>query len=288
MSAAGSTAKGGILGRRKRVLPEPSCHVTMWRKTANGRFEQVRCLLSEARKSVAAATLAERGNGAVKSRRNAGVLRVQKSPRCRYCGATSENAQICPRCEQIRERHEAAAEGWIGDDTLYLRVQRTLANRERTAAAERLAKHGPGRLERDGPAVKVSEAVDKARRAARASFRQRRGRRPRSAAPRRVRRGCGMTEQTTSPEPPEPATAPAEFTDAGYARVPMDRGRGDVFALGNVLLRAPGAAGRLVARAASEGRLDLLPEAEAWTARAPGTGQLCAERQPRPGHTLTR
>jgi hypothetical protein len=64
---------------------------------------------------------------------------------------------------------------WIGDDKLYLRVQRTLANRERTAAAERVKKHGPGRLEREGPVVKVSVAVDKAKRAARASFRQRRG-----------------------------------------------------------------------------------------------------------------
>jgi hypothetical protein len=177
-AAAGSTAKGGILGRRKRVLPEPSCYVTMWLRTADGRFEQVRCPLSEARKSVAAATLAERGNGAVKSGRNAGVLKAQKSPsrsaRCRYCGATSESAQICPRCEEIRERHEAAAEGWIGDDKLYLQVQRTLANRERTAAAERLAKHGPGRLEREGPAVRVSDAVAKAKRDARASFHQRR------------------------------------------------------------------------------------------------------------------
>jgi hypothetical protein len=59
---------------------------------------------------------------------------------------------------------------WIGDDTLYLRVQRTLANRERTAAAERVAKHGPGRLEREGPPVKVSEAVEQAQRAARAKF----------------------------------------------------------------------------------------------------------------------
>jgi hypothetical protein len=175
--ATGSTAKGGILGRRKRVLPEPSCYVTMWRKTTNGRFEQVRCLLSEARKSVAGTALAERENDPVKSGRNARVLRAQNSPSrsacCRYCGAAFESAQICPRCEQIRERHEAAAEGWIGDDKLYLQVQRTLANQERTAAAERLAKHGPGRLEREGPAVKVSEAVDKAKRTARANFRKR-------------------------------------------------------------------------------------------------------------------
>jgi hypothetical protein len=176
----GSTAKGGILGRRKRVLPEPSCYVTMWRKTTNGRFEQVRCLLSEARKFVAAATLAEGGNETVKSRRNAGIFEEHSGSRCRYCGASFAapcGAPACPRCEQIRERHEAAAEGWIGDDKLYLRVQRTLANRERTAAAERLAKHGPGRLEREGPAVKVSEAVATAKRFARANFRQR------SAAP---------------------------------------------------------------------------------------------------------
>src|SRR4029077_6151295 len=145
-----------------------------------GRPELVRCLLSEARKYVAAATLADRENDPIKSRRNAGVLGAQKSPgrsaaraRCRYCGAASESApHICLRCEQILERREAAADGWIGDDKLYLQVQRTLANRERTAAAERLAKHGPGRLEREGPAVKVSKAVEKAKRAARAKFRQ--------------------------------------------------------------------------------------------------------------------
>jgi hypothetical protein len=200
---AGSTAKGGILGRRKRRLPEPASFVTMWQKADNGRPELVRCLLSEARKSVAAATLAERGNDAIKSRRNAGILGSQKSPgrsaaraRCRYCGAASESApQICLRCEQIRERHEPQASiqsiaaamqadptlswnqardsGWIGDDALQRKVQRTLANRERIAAAERFAKHGPGRLEREGPAVKVSEAVAEAKRAARANFRQR-------------------------------------------------------------------------------------------------------------------
>jgi hypothetical protein len=181
--SAGSTAKGGILGRRKRRPPEPASFVTMWQKTENGRPVLVRCLLSEARKSVAAATLPDRENDPIKSGRNAGVLGAQKSPsrsaraRCRYCGAASEGTlQICLRCEQIRERHEAAAEGWIGDDKLYLRVQRTLANRERAAAAEQLKKHGPGRLEREGPAVKMSEAVDKAKRAARATFR------PRSAA----------------------------------------------------------------------------------------------------------
>jgi len=150
---AGSTAKGGILGRRKRRLQEPASFVTMWQKAENGRPELVRCLLSEARKYVAAATLADRENDPIKSRRNAGVLGAQKSPgrsaaraRCRYCGAASESApQICLRCEQIRERHEAAAEGWIGDDKLYLQVQRTLANRERAAAAEQLKKHVPAR-----------------------------------------------------------------------------------------------------------------------------------------------
>jgi hypothetical protein len=167
---AGSTAKGGILGRRARVLPEPSIFVTMWQ---GGQL--VRCLLSEARKSFTAATLAERICDGVKSGRNAGVSGAQKSParsaRCRYCGAAASTT-ICPSCEQIRERHEAAAEGWIGDDKLYLRVQRTLANRERTAAAERFSRSGPGRLERDGPAVRVRDAVDKAKRDARASFRQ--------------------------------------------------------------------------------------------------------------------
>jgi len=164
---AGSTAKGGILGRRKRRLPEPASFVTMWQKAENGRPEPVRCLLSEARKYVAAATLADRENDPVKSRRNAGVLGAQKSPgrsaaraRCRYCGAASESApQICLRCEQIRERHEAAAEGWIGDDKLYLQVQRTLANRERAAAAEQLKKHGPGRLDREGPAMRMRRSL---------------------------------------------------------------------------------------------------------------------------------
>jgi hypothetical protein len=168
---AGSTAKGGILGRRKRTVAEPACRVTMWQ---GGQL--VRCLLSEARKSATAATLAERTCAGVKSGRNAGVSGAQKSParsaRCRYCGAAASTT-ICPSCEQIRERHEAAAEGWIGDDKLYLRVQRTLANRERTAAAERFSRSGPGRLERDGPVVKVSEAVAKAKRDARANFHQR-------------------------------------------------------------------------------------------------------------------
>jgi hypothetical protein len=168
---AGSTAKGGILGRRKRVLPEPPYRVTMWRQAEDGTPELVRCLLSEARKYVAAATLPERGNETVKSRRNAGIFEARKSPCCRYCGARSGG--VCARCERVRDRHEAAAEGWIGDDKLYLRVQRTLANRERAAAAERFARSGPGRLEREGPAVKVSDAVARAKRTARADFRQR-------------------------------------------------------------------------------------------------------------------
>jgi len=182
-TTAGSTAKGGILGRRKRAVPEPASFVTMWGKTADGRPELVRCRLSDARKSAAEATLAERGSDPVKTRRNARVLSPHSAARCRYCGASiaePSGAQICTRCEEIRERHEAAAaaaDGWIGDDKLYLRVQRTLANRERTAAAERLEKHGPGRLEREGPAVRMSDAVAKAKRDARASFHQR------SAAP---------------------------------------------------------------------------------------------------------
>lgn len=178
-AAAGTTAKGGILGRRKRPVPEPATSVTMWMTPPDGPPALVRCALSKARKYAAGATLAERGNEPIKTRRNTGVFSPQKSTailRCRYCGATSKGVQICPRCEEIRDRHEAAAtaEGrWIGDDQLYLRVQRTLANRERAAAAERLAKHGPGRLEREGPAVRVSDAVAKAKRDARASFHQR-------------------------------------------------------------------------------------------------------------------
>jgi hypothetical protein len=162
---AGSTAKGGILGRRARVLPEPSIFVTMWQ---GGQL--VRCLLSEARKSEARAALAECENDPVKSRRNAGVSEARKSPCCRYCGARS--GRVCARCERVRDRHEAAAEGWIGDDKLYLQVQRTLANRERAVAAEQLQKRGPGRLDREGPAVKVSEAVAKAKHAARAKVRR--------------------------------------------------------------------------------------------------------------------
>jgi hypothetical protein len=205
---AGPTAKGGILGRRKRVLPEVDIYVNTWRQGPDGRFEYVRCRLSEARKSVEAATVAECGNDPLKSGRNAGILRAQKSPatsakgnpRCRYCGARSAYPwgapQICAKCEKIHNRHEPqatfqtiadkmradpslswnqardSAEGWVGDDQLYLRVQRTLANRERAAAAEQFQKHGPGRLEREGPAVKVSEAIAKAKDAARAKFRR--------------------------------------------------------------------------------------------------------------------
>jgi hypothetical protein len=127
-------------------------------------------------------------------------LRAQKSPRCRYCGAASTGPwgapQICTGCEKIRDRHEpqatiqtiaAAMQAdptlpwsqardngmWIGVDKLYLAGQRTLANRERLAAAEKVAKHGPGRLEREGARPKVSEVVDRAKLAARAQFRQR-------------------------------------------------------------------------------------------------------------------
>jgi len=78
-----STVRGGILGRRKRVLPEPpdpACYVTLWQRDANGRPALVRCRLSEARKSAPGATLADCENGSVKSGRNAGVLRAQKSP----------------------------------------------------------------------------------------------------------------------------------------------------------------------------------------------------------------
>jgi len=46
---AGSTAREGILGRRKRLLPEPAIFVTIWRKDENGHFEQARIPLSEAR-----------------------------------------------------------------------------------------------------------------------------------------------------------------------------------------------------------------------------------------------
>jgi hypothetical protein len=134
-------------------------------------------------------------------------LRAQKSaappakrnPRCRYCGAASAYPwgapQICPSCEKFSDRHEPQttiqaiankmradpnlswsqardSDTWIGDDRVYLKVQRTLADREGGAAAERLAKHGPGRLEREGPGVKVSEAVDRAKRVARAQFRR--------------------------------------------------------------------------------------------------------------------
>jgi hypothetical protein len=207
---AGSTARGSILGRRKRVLPEPALSVTLWQRDAAGRPTLVRCPLSEARealsedrKSAARPALAECGNEHIKSRRNARVPGGRKSdepsPHCRYCGAASAYPwgapQICTPCEKIRDRHETAATiqtiadkmradpslswsqardsgMWIGDDKLHLRVQRTLANRERAAAVEQFAKHGPGRLEREGPAVKVSEAVARAKRAARANFRK--------------------------------------------------------------------------------------------------------------------
>jgi hypothetical protein len=207
---AGPTAKGGILGRRKRMQPDVDIYVNTWRQGPDGHFEYVRCRLSEARKYAEAAALAECGNDPLKAGRNTGLFRARKSPaasakgnknehpRCRYCGALSAYPwgapQICAGCEKIRNRYEPqatlqtiaeradpalswnqardSAEGWIGDDRLYLRVQRTLANRERAAAAEQFQKHGPGRLEREGPAVKVSEAIAKAKDAARAKFRR--------------------------------------------------------------------------------------------------------------------
>ena len=158
---AGNTAKGGILGRRKRAVPEPTTYVTMWLKGEDDRPELVRCPLAEARKSGAEATLAERRNEPIKSRRNPGVFEAQKSPdprskrapHCRYCGAVSAYPwgaqQICLRCEKIRDRHEPQATiqtiaakmqadptlSWnqardsdgIGDDELLRKVQRTLA-----------------------------------------------------------------------------------------------------------------------------------------------------------------
>jgi hypothetical protein len=112
-----------------------------------------------------------------------------RQPKCRYCGANSTYPfgapQICASCEKIRGRHEpqttiqditdrmradptlswsqARDSMWIGDDALYLGTIRVLAKQDRVAAAARLAKHRPGRLERDGQMVKVSEAVDKAK-----------------------------------------------------------------------------------------------------------------------------
>jgi hypothetical protein len=208
---AGSTARGGVLGRRKRVLPEAGIYVNTWRPGPDGRFEYVRCRLSEARKYAEAAALAECGNDPLKRKADAGVLRARPAsgtsakrnknehPHCRYCGVLSAYPwgapQICAGCEKIRNRHEPQATlqtiadkmradpslSWnqardsavrVDDDKLYLRVQHTLANRERVAGAESLAKHGPGRFEREGPAVKVSEVVDKAKRAARAKFRR--------------------------------------------------------------------------------------------------------------------
>jgi hypothetical protein len=185
------TAQGGILGRRRRIPEAPTDGLKLLKRqlaSPNPVLRQLateaQTLVSGARKTEGEATLAGYENEPLKTRRNAGVLGGRKPeatpakrhPHCRCCGAASAYpwgaSQICPRCEKLRDRHEAAAEGWIGDDTLYLRVQRTLANRERAAAAERLAKHGPGRLEREGPAVKVSEAVDKAKHVARAQFRR--------------------------------------------------------------------------------------------------------------------
>jgi hypothetical protein len=188
----GSTARGGILGRRKRGSKEaPTDGVELLKRQLASLNPVLRQLATEAqtlaletRKTEGEATLAKCENEPLKTRRNAGVLRGRKPeappakrhPHCRYCGAPSAYPwgapQICAGCEKIRDRHEAAAEGWIGDDTLYLRVQRTMANREGGVAAERLAKHGPGRLERDGPGVKMSEAVGKAKRVARAKFRR--------------------------------------------------------------------------------------------------------------------
>jgi len=202
---AGSTARGGILGKRKRVRPEPPSYVTVWQ---GGRL--VRCLLSEARKSTPEAALAERQNDPCKVQhfrgspgaRTSPDPRSKQPPRCRYCGAASTGPrgapQICTGCEKLRDRHEPQAtipsiadkmradpalpwsqardsDMWIGDDKLYLRVQRTLANRERAAAAEEFQKHGPGRLEHEGPVAKVAEVVEKAKRVARAQFRQRQG-----------------------------------------------------------------------------------------------------------------
>jgi len=180
----------GILGRRRRTTT-PTDGLDLLKRQLTSPNPALRLLAAEAqilvleaRKPEGEATLAGYENEPLKTRRNAGVLGGRKpeatpakrNPHCRYCGAASAYpwgaSQICPRCEKLRDRHEAAAEGWIGDDTLYLRVQRTLANRERAAAAERLAKHGPGRLEREGPTIKVSEAVDKAKRVARAQFRR--------------------------------------------------------------------------------------------------------------------
>ncbi len=60
------------------------------------------------------------------------------APRCRYCGEPSiwpwGGQQVCARCEAIRCRIEQAAAGWIGDDSLYLRVVSALAQREHYAA----------------------------------------------------------------------------------------------------------------------------------------------------------
>jgi hypothetical protein len=186
------TRSGGILGRRRRPAAQTSDDGTklLARQLAGPNpvlrqlAAEAQTLVSGARKTEGEATLAECENEPLKTGRNAGVLGgrkpeatpAKKHPRCRYCGAASAYPwgapQICAGCEKLRDRHEAAAEGWIGDDTRYLLVHRTLANRERAAAAERVAKHGPGRLEREGPGVKMSEAVDQAKRVARAKFRR--------------------------------------------------------------------------------------------------------------------
>jgi hypothetical protein len=168
---------------------------------------EAQTLVSGARKTEEGTSLADLENRYLKAGSTPGFRGGQKSvapsakkgPRCRYCGAASAYpwgaSQICPRCERLRDRHEPqttiqaiadkmranpalpwsqarASDTWVDDDTLYLRVQPTLANRERAAAAERVAKHGPGQLEREGPGVKMSEAVDQAKRVARAKFRR--------------------------------------------------------------------------------------------------------------------
>jgi hypothetical protein len=168
----------GILGRRRRT-PPPTDGLDLLKRQMTRLDPVLRRVAAEASASSSAggeATLANSENRYVKARRNPHVLGAQNRkaphPHCRYCGAAFSGAwgapQICAGCEKIRDRHELAAGEWIGDDTRYLRVHRTLANRERAAAAERVAKHGPGRLEREGPGVKMSEAVDQAKRVARA------------------------------------------------------------------------------------------------------------------------
>jgi hypothetical protein len=168
---------------------------------------EAQTLVSGARKTEEGTSLADLENRYHKAGSTPGFRGGQKSvptsakkgPRCRYCGAASAYPwgapQICPRCEKLRDRHEPQttiqtiadkmradptlsssqardSDTWIGDDRVYLKVQRTLTNRERAAAAEKLAKHGPGRLEREGPPIKISEVVDRAKRVARAQFRR--------------------------------------------------------------------------------------------------------------------